>query len=69
MNRNTSLIVLAVAGVCVLPWLVSENGYLLRVMTLLLLFAAMAQSWNIVGGLANQISLGHAAFFGLGAYT
>jgi len=29
----------------------------------------MAQSWNIVGGLANQISLGHAAFFGLGAYT
>ena len=52
-----------------LPWLVSENGYLLRVMTLLMLFAAMAQSWNIVGGLANQISLGHAAFFGLGAYT
>ena len=29
----------------------------------------MAQAWNIVGGLANQISLGHAAFFGIGAYT
>jgi branched-chain amino acid transport system permease protein len=29
----------------------------------------VAQAWNIVGGLANQISLGHAAFFGVGAYT
>lgn len=69
MNRTFSRILLAVAAVCLIPWLVSENGYLLRVMTLMLLFAAMAQSWNIVGGLANQISLGHAAFFGLGAYT
>jgi branched-chain amino acid transport system permease protein len=33
------------------------------------LFAAMAQAWNIIGGLANQTSLGHAAFFGIGAYT
>lgn len=69
MNRTPALILLALAAVCAVPWLVSENGYLLRVMTLLMLFAAMAQSWNIVGGLANQISLGHAAFFGLGAYT
>jgi branched-chain amino acid transport system permease protein len=29
----------------------------------------MAQAWNIIGGLANQTSLGHAAFFGIGAYT
>ncbi len=60
------LLLLVAAG---LPWLVSAEGYSIRVLTLLLLFAAMAQAWNIVGGLANQISLGHAAFFGLGAYT
>lgn len=69
MKRTPVLILLTLAGVCVLPWCVSENSYLLRVMTLLMLFAAMAQSWNIVGGLANQISLGHAAFLGLGAYA
>lgn len=69
MKRNAYLLLVALAVVCVLPWTLSENGYLLRVLTLLLLFAAMAQAWNIVGGLANQISLGHAAFFGLGAYT
>lgn len=69
MKRHVYLLLAALAVVCVLPWTLSENGYLLRVCTLLLLFAAMAQAWNIVGGLANQISLGHAAFFGLGAYT
>lgn len=69
MNRKGALLLAALAAVCALPWVLAESGYLLRVLTLLLLFAAMAQAWNIVGGLANQISLGHAAFFGLGAYT
>src|SRR5213594_4083036 len=36
---------------------------------LVLLYAALAQSWNLLGGLAGQISLGHAAFFGLGAFV
>lgn len=69
MKRHVYLLLAALAVVCVLPWTLSDSSYLLRVLTLMLLFAAMAQAWNIVGGLANQISLGHAAFFGLGAYT
>ncbi|MGB3864386.1 MAG: branched-chain amino acid ABC transporter permease [Xanthobacteraceae bacterium] len=52
-----------------LPSILAPSGYLIRVLTLALMFAALGQAWNIVGGLANQISLGHAAFFGLGAYT
>jgi branched-chain amino acid transport system permease protein len=52
-----------------LPLGLNPQGYAIRVFTLIFLFAAMAQSWNIVGGLANQMSLGHAAFFGIGAYT
>ena len=36
---------------------------------LILLWAGLASAWNIAGGFAGQISLGHAAFFGLGAYT
>jgi branched-chain amino acid transport system permease protein len=52
-----------------LPFFLQPRGYSIRVLSLALLFAAMSQAWNIVGGLANQISLGHAAFFGLGAYT
>lgn len=34
-----------------------------------LIFATMATSWNILGGYTGYISLGHAAFFGIGAYT
>lgn len=59
------LLALAVA----LPYGLDPRGYAIRVLCLALLFAAMAQSWNIVAGLANQVSLGHSAFFGIGAYT
>jgi branched-chain amino acid transport system permease protein len=34
-----------------------------------LLFAFIGVAWNLMGGYAKQLSLGHAAFFGLGAYT
>ncbi len=56
------------AAACV-PFLLEPRGYVIRVLCITLLFAALAQAWNIVGGLARQISLGHAAFFGTGAYT
>ena len=58
-----------IAAAALLPHLLDPRGYWIRVFTFTLLFAAMAQAWNIVGGLANQTSLGHAAFFGIGAYT
>jgi branched-chain amino acid transport system permease protein len=67
--RSKAWLVALLLAVCALPWFLSDKGYVIRVLILLMLFAAMAQAWNIVGGLANQISLGHAAFFGLGAYT
>ena len=38
-------------------------------MILILLYALMAQSWNVVAGLSGQISLGQAIFFGIGAYS
>jgi branched-chain amino acid transport system permease protein len=64
-------IVLAIVlvGACLLPLALDPRGYWIRVLTFTLLFGAMAQAWNIIGGLANQTSLGHAAFFGIGAYT
>jgi len=36
---------------------------------LILLYALMAQSWNVVAGFSGMISLGHAIFFGIGAYS
>ena len=34
-----------------------------------LMFAALGSAWNIIGGYSGYISLGHAAFFGVGAYA
>jgi branched-chain amino acid transport system permease protein len=63
------VLALVVAVAFLLPLALDARGYWIRVLTFTLLFAAVAQAWNIVGGLANQLSLGHAAFFGIGAYT
>lgn len=63
------LLALAVLVALALPFVLEPKGYVMRVLCIALLFAAMSQAWNIVGGLANQMSLGHAAFFGIGAYT
>jgi branched-chain amino acid transport system permease protein len=48
---------------------VMTDVYLQNVMILTLMFAAVSQSWNILGGYCGQISLGHALYFGVGAYT
>lgn len=36
---------------------------------LLFVFSALSVAWNIVGGYAGQLSLGHAVFYGIGGYT
>jgi branched-chain amino acid transport system permease protein len=41
----------------------------LNLLFLVYLYVTMAQSWNILAGYAGQINLGHAAFFGVGAWT
>jgi branched-chain amino acid transport system permease protein len=67
--KRWMFVVAALVVACILPLLLDPQGYWIRVLTFTFLFAAMAQAWNIIGGLANQTSLGHAAFFGIGAYT
>ena len=43
--------------------------YFLEVLISMLLFAYLGSAWNVLGGYAGQFSFGHAAFFGIGAYT
>jgi branched-chain amino acid transport system permease protein len=63
------LIILAFAAIylCV-GWLVS-NSYYQLIMTLVLIWATVGLSWNMLSGYSGLISFGHAAFFGLGGYT
>src|SRR5262249_48015449 len=52
----------------VLPFL-GLDDYYANVLVLILIYAGLASSWNLIGGVAGQFSLGHSAFFGIGAYT
>jgi branched-chain amino acid transport system permease protein len=40
-----------------------------HVMIMIFLYGALATAWNILAGYCGQISLGHAVYFGIGAYT
>jgi branched-chain amino acid transport system permease protein len=62
---------LGIAGLlgaaCVIPFLVS--GYLVFQLTLVIIYAIALLGLNILAGFNGQISLGHGAFFAVGAYT
>jgi branched-chain amino acid transport system permease protein len=51
------------------PWIMSPFPVYQRLGALVLLAAIGASAWNIVGGYAGQVSVGHAVFFGVGAYA
>ena len=46
-----------------------QNSYYQLIMTLVLIWATLGLSWNMLSGYSGLISFGHAAFFGLGGYT
>ena len=48
-------------------WL--HDGYLLQLVFRVVVFAVLGMAWNFVGGYAGQLSLGHVAYFGIGAYA
>ena len=56
------------AALGVLPLIVGSEFWL-TFFLMVLLYALLGQSWNVLGGYGGQFSFGHALFFGLGAYT
>lgn len=65
LEKLTLFILLAAA--VIFPFF--SGRYLLSVGISVLIMALLGQSWNIMSGYAGQFSFGHAAFFGVGAYT
>lgn len=71
-RRNRRIIaalalVVALLAVAVFPF-AAPNAYVLSAGVVILSYACTATSWNFMGGFTGYISLGHAAYFGLGAY-
>lgn len=67
-RRQLITAVVVFALIALVPRLVSDV-YMMNVLILTLLFAALSQSWNLLGGYCGQVSLGHALYFGIGAYA
>jgi len=65
--KNILLSVALTATVLGLPSVVDASH--LNTLILVLMAAQLGVAWNMLGGYAGQVSLGHAAFYGLGAYT
>lgn len=67
IDRNLVAVPLLVILLSPLPHLLNhfQSGLAVRI----LLFALLATAWNLMSGFAGEFSFGHAAFFGVGAYT
>ena len=59
----------ALFAVAALMPVVVRDSFILDSLILILLWGALSSAWNVAGGYAGQVSLGHAAFFGIGAYA
>ncbi len=68
IRHRTGLLVWGLALALVLTPLVMRNPYNLGILNLIGLYVIVVLGLNLFIGFAGQISLGHAAFFGLGAY-
>jgi len=65
---GTSVVIVLAAAALVFP-VVFTLPYHRDLAIRILLYAMLAQAWNILAGYCGQVSLGHAVFFGTGAYT
>jgi branched-chain amino acid transport system permease protein len=64
-----ALLALAVVFVASLPFWLLTSQFTIGIAVRVLVFACLAVSWGLLAGYGGQVSFGHAAFFGLGAYT
>jgi branched-chain amino acid transport system permease protein len=59
---------LILAGLVLVP-LFLNNPYFLHMIIMVFIWVCLGQSWNLLGGFTGQVSFGHAAFYGVGAYA
>ena len=69
LTHPRTYVTLLVLSLILLVPALSGSPFVYHIFVLLCLFAALSSAWNIVGGFAGQLSLGHSVFYGIGAYT
>ncbi len=68
VSNGKKVLVFVLVCLFILPLLI-KNDFYLDGLILIFLWGAFASAWNIIAGYGGMMSLGHNAFFGIGAYT
>ena len=68
LHPRVYLSLAALSLLLIIPFSAGSN-FVFHLFILICSYAALASAWNIVGGFAGQLSLGHAVFYGTGAYV
>src|SRR5271166_4134823 len=58
----------ALSLLLIIPTLV-DSTFIVHVFVTICIYGALSTAWNILGGYAGQLSLGHTVYYGIGAYT
>lgn len=66
-EKKIAIVTLVV--VLALPFILSFNPYYLSIFISALILGSVSLAWNLLAGGCGQVSFGHAAFFGIGAYA
>jgi len=66
LDKRESIIL---GGAAIAPWLLDFSPYFQGLLILALMWVVLGVSWNLLAGYTGQVSFGHAAFFGIGAYA
>ena len=74
MMKDKTMWILIILGIVLIVlykviFAATSGGYVVNIITYICLFVIAGQGWNLLGGYIGEISFGHAAFFGIGAYT
>jgi len=68
LNPRFYIGLLALLSILFVPF-VAQSSFVYHLAIQVCVFAGLATAWNIVGGFAGQLSLGHAVFYGIGSYS
>ena len=67
-TKKITLIAVVTAAILILPFLL-PNAYIIQIVNMIGIYAIVGTGVNILTGYTGQLSLGQAAFYGIGAYT
>jgi branched-chain amino acid transport system permease protein len=69
VKKKENILVIAALIILLAIPVINSEPYFLQLFIMVMLFAYWASSWNIISGFSGQMSLGHSAFAGIGAYV